>query len=62
MANLTYEESFLQEIDNLATSRKIQNSVGLTAQDAKTKIQKLIPTIRQRINAVRFYLNLIRKL
>ncbi len=62
MVELTNENSLLQKIEELATNGKIQSTVGLTAQDAKTKIQKLIPTIRQRINAVRFYLNLMRNM
>ena len=59
MVNLTHETSLLQKIGDFAANEKIQSSVGLTAQDAKTKIQKLIPTTRQRINAVRFYLDLM---
>jgi hypothetical protein len=59
MVKLMHENSLLQKIEDLATNRKIQSTVGLTAQDAETKIQKLIPTTRQRINAVRFYLDLI---
>ena len=59
MVNLTPETSLLQKIGDFAANRKIQNSVGLTAQDAETKIQKLIPTTRQRLNAARFYLDLM---
>ncbi len=69
MVKLTNENRLLQEIGNLAANGKIRDSGALTtktngskltAQDAKTKIQKkLIPTIRQRINAVKFYLNLM---
>jgi hypothetical protein len=59
MVNLTHEASLLQKIEDLATNRKIQITVGLTAQDAETKIQKLIPTTHQRLNAARFYLDLM---
>ena len=64
--NLTHENSLLQEINNLSASGKIQDSValtaqavgsGLTAQDAEIKIQKLIPTTRQRLRAAKFYLD-----
>ena len=64
--NLTHENSLLQEIDNLSASGKIQDSVastaqgigsGLTAQEAEIKIQRLIPTTRQRFNAAKFYLD-----
>ena len=66
MVNLTHENSLLQEINNLSASGKIQDSValtaqgvgsGLTAQDAEIKIQKLIPTTRQRLSAAKFYLD-----
>ena len=66
--NLTHENSLLQEINNLSASGKIQDSValtaqgtgsGLTAQEAEIKIQKLIPTTRQRLNATKFYLDAI---
>lgn len=59
MVNLTHESSLLQKIEDLAANGKIQNSVGLTAQDVETKIQRLIPTTEQRINAAKFYLDLI---
>ena len=68
MVNLTHENSLLQEINDLSASGKIQDSVvltaqgvgsGLIAQEAEIKIQKLIPTIRQRLNAARFYLDAI---
>lgn len=57
MVHLMYEEGLLQKINNLATNGKIQDSVGLVAQDARLKIQKLIPTTRQRLNAAKFYLD-----
>ena len=66
--NLTHENSLLQEINNLSASGKIQDSValtaqgtgsGLTAQEAEIKIQKLIPTTRQRLSAAKFYLDTI---
>lgn len=59
MVNLTHEANLLQKIEDLATNRKIQNTVGLTTQDAETKIQKLIPTTHQRLNAARFYLDMM---
>ena len=59
MVELTNENSLLQKIEELATNGKIQSTVGLTAQDAATKIQNLIPTTHQRFNAARFYLDLI---
>ena len=59
MVDLTNEASLLQKIEELAAKRKIHSSVGLTEQAAETKIQKLIPTTRQRINAVRFYQDLM---
>ena len=64
--NLTHENSLLQEINDLSASGKIQDSValtaqgtgsGLTAQEAEIKIQKLIPTTRQRLSAAKFYLD-----
>ena len=57
MVKLMHENSLLQKIEDLATNRKIQSTVGLTAQDAKTEIQKLIPTTHQRLNAARFYVD-----
>ena len=59
MVNLTHEASILQKIRAFAANGKIQSSVGLTEQDAKSKIEKLIPTTKQRINAAKFYLDLI---
>ncbi len=59
MVKLTHGNSLLQKIKELAANGKIHSSVGLTEQAAETKIQKLLPTTRQRINAVRFYLDLI---
>jgi hypothetical protein len=68
MVSLTYENSLLQEINNLSASGKIQDSValttqgtgsGLTAQEAEIKIQKLIPATRQRLSAAKFYLDAI---
>ena len=71
MVNLTHENSLLQEINNLSASGKIGNSVALTvstgqssgskltAQAAESEIQKLIPTIRQRLSAAKFYLDAI---
>lgn len=68
---LKHENNLLQEINNLFASGKIQDSValtaqaigsGLTAQNAKIKIQKLIPTTRQRLSAAKFYLDAIKKM
>ena len=68
MVKLTNEDSLLQEINNLSMSGKIRDSVALTtqtngskltAQDAETKIRKLLPTTGQRINAAKFYLNAV---
>ena len=68
MVNLTHENSLLQEINHLSASGKIQDSValtaqgvgsGLTVQEVKTEIQKLLPTTRQRLNAAKFYLDAI---
>lgn len=62
MVNLTHENSLLQEINNLSASGKIQDSVGLTAQDAKSGIEKLVQIIRQRFNAAQFYFTAIQNL
>lgn len=68
MVNLIHEPSLLQKINELAAKRQIQNSVklttqgsgsGLTGEEAESKIKKLLPTTRQRINAIKFYLDLI---
>ena len=59
MVNLVHEASLLQKIEDFAENKKIQSSVGLTEQDTRSKIKKLIPTTKQRINAVKFYLGLI---
>ena len=57
MVNLTHEANLLQKINDLAVNVKIHGSVGLRPQEAKSKIQKLIPTTRQRLNAAKFYLD-----
>jgi hypothetical protein len=62
MVNLTHEVSLLQKIEDFAANGKIQNSVGLTKRAVESKIQKLIPTTKQRINATKFYLNLIERM
>ena len=62
MVNLTHEASLLQEIEDLATNRKIQDSVELTAQDAKSEIEKLVQIIRQRFNAAQFHFNAIQNM
>ena len=62
MINLPQEESLLQKIEELATNRKIQDSLGLTAQKAKSNIAKLVQITRQRFNAAKFYLNSIQNM
>ena len=62
MVSLTHEERLLQEIGDLAAKGKIQSTVGLTAQDAETKIQKLISTTRQRVSATKFSLDLMERM
>ena len=62
MVNLTHENSLLQEIEDLATNGKILSSVGLTAQEAKSSIEKLVQIIRQRFNAAKFYFNAIQNI
>ena len=68
MVNLTCEQSLLQEIEHLAGKGKIHDSAGLTKQVtgsmltdevAKSTLEKLIPTTRQRLNATKFYLDLM---
>ena len=68
MVNLMHEESIRQEIEHLVGKGKIQDSIGLTKQvtgsmltseAAKSAMKKLIPTTRQRLNATKFYLDLI---
>ena len=51
-----------KKIENFAANGKIQDSVGLTKRAVESKIQKLIPTTKQRINAARFYLDLIERM
>ena len=68
MVKLTYEDSLLQDINDLSANGKIRDSVALTTQDpgsrlaaqnAISKIEKLIPTTHQRISATRFCLGLM---
>lgn len=71
MVNLTHETNLLQKLEALLQREEIQNSVALTAsvgqssgskltaQAAKSEIQKLIPTIERRLSAAKFYLNAI---
>lgn len=61
MVNLVREASLLQKIEDFAANGKIQNSVGLTKRTVESKIQKLIPTTKQRMNAANFYLDLIER-
>ena len=62
MVNLKHEVNLLQKIEDFAANGKIQNSVGLTKRAIESKIQKLIPTTKQRINAAKFYLDLIERM
>ncbi|MDE0467465.1 MAG: hypothetical protein OYL97_10445 [Candidatus Poribacteria bacterium] len=62
MVNLGHEASLLQKIEDFAANGKIQNSVGLTKRTVESKIQKLIPTTKQRTNAAKFYLDLIERM
>ena len=62
MVTLIHEQSLLKEIDNLTSQNQIQNSVGLTPQEIKSKIERLIKTTQQRINATELHLNLIEKI
>lgn len=62
MVNLKHEASLLQKIEDFAANGKIQDSVGLTKRAVESKIQKLIPTTKQRINAAKFYLDLIERM
>ena len=66
MVNLANEASLLQTIEELAANGKIRDSAALTtqtngskltAQEANTKIQRLIPTIQQRLRAAKLYLD-----
>ena len=57
MVNLTHEGNLLQKIDVFYARGKIQSTVGLTAENARSKIKQLIPTTRQHLNAAKFYLD-----
>lgn len=62
MVNLKHEVSLLQKLETLLQTGKIQNSVGLTAKEAKSSIEKFIQIIRQRFNAAKFYFNAIQNM
>ena len=62
MVNLVHETSLLQKIEDFAANGKIQDSIGLTKRTVESKIQRLIPTAKQRINAAKFYLDLIERM
>ena len=62
MVNLVHEASLLQKIEDFAANGKIQDSIGLTKRTVESKIQKLIPITKQRINAAKFYLDLIERM
>lgn len=57
MVNLTHEGNLLQKIDVFYARGKIQSTVGLTTENARSKIKQLIPTTRQHLNAAKFYLD-----
>ena len=59
MVKLTHETRLLDKIGDLAKNKKIYSSVGLAEQKVKSKLEKLIPTTRQRLNATKFYLDAI---
>ena len=68
MVNFINEQSLLEEIKHLARKGKIHDSAGLTQPvtgsmltygDAKSTLEKLIPTTRQRLSATKFYLDLM---
>ena len=71
MIHPIHEYSLMQEIKVLVAKGKIRDSVALTAstgqssgskltaQAAEPEIKKLIPTIRQRLSAAKFYLDAI---
>ena len=61
MVNLRHETSLLQKIEDFAANGKIENSVGLKKRTVESKIQKLIPTTKQRINAAKFYFDLMER-
>ena len=62
MVNLGHEASLLEKIDDFSANGKIQNSIGLTHRTVESKIQKLIPTTKQRTNAARFCLDLLERM
>lgn len=62
MVNLTHEDNFLHKINDFYVSGKIYGTVGLTAEEARSKIKQLIPTTQQRLNAAQFYLDSMVKL
>ena len=62
MVNLTHEASLLQKIEELATNPIVQNPVEVTAQEAKSSIEKLVRITRQRFNAAKFYFNAIQNM
>ena len=62
MVNLGHEANLLQKIEELATNGKIQKSVGLTVQEVKSNIKKLVQITRQRLNAAKFYFNSIQNM
>ena len=62
MVNLTHEAGLLQRIEDLAANGKIQSSIGLTPQDAKSSIKKFVQITQQRFNAAKFYFNAIQNM
>ena len=57
MVNLTHEHNLLHKIEVFYARGKLQNTVGLTTEEARSKIMQLIPTTKQRLNAAKFYLD-----
>lgn len=59
MVKLKHESDLLQQIDELDAQQQILRSVGLSPQDSKSNVEKLISTTRQHLNATEFYLGAI---
>lgn len=59
MVKLKHESDLLQQIDELDVQQKILMSVGLSPQESRSNVEKLISTTRQHLNATEFYLRAI---
>ncbi len=57
MVNLAHEGILLQKIEGFYKNGKIHGTVGLTLEQARQKIKKLMRTTQQRLNAAQFYLD-----